>query len=689
MKDLQVDVVVPSYNRERALAANVPLLLMIPGVAHVVVVLDGATDGSRKLLESFDDPRLVVVEHPVNRGAAAARDSGARASTADWVLFVDDHDRVPPDTVEVLLAGAEAFGADVIAGPLVHALAGEDPEPIADACRSNPLVDPPTWRTSHTEFPSSEVETPYLPMNALIRREVLDRVPFSQVPKGSKYRTETSYFLRVVAAGFRCVLTPRTYSWKVETFSGGQRSGSALRNEADAVRNTWRFLQLHRDELRARGEIGSVVGAQVGFLGERLRLRLTRVRHAASISRARSNRHRTEPGARQRSGAAAGPALMCLATADLDGPLWTNKQHLMTRLAAAGLRVVYVDSPGHRAATASKSDRARMVRRLKAWRYLARPFQPGLWRDSPLVVPNYSYASIRRLNIGLLRRRLHRNAVALDLGRPVLWTYSPLAADLYDPERHTALVYHCVDDVAVTPGIDGEQWRLNEDRLIAMADVCIGSSRPLCDRLHRLGARRVVYWPNPADTTAFAAAREEALHVPATERNPRAGFIGAISEHKVDMALVRGLAERLPEVDVVLAGPVGQGIGHTTIDLTNLPPNLELVGPIARTDLPAFLQTVDVGLIPYVRSQYTEGVFPMKVFEYLAAGLPVVSSELPSLVGEVEHLTFASTPAEFADSVAEALAKTSPAEAAERSRYASAFSWEARVNEALELLRSL
>jgi glycosyltransferase involved in cell wall biosynthesis len=377
--------------------------------------------------------------------------------------------------------------------------------------------------------------------------------------------------------------------------------------------------------------------------------------------------------------------VVCISTADWDAPLWTNKQHLMSRLADAGTPVLYVDSVGLRRPAASGQDAARIRRRLATWRPFARPVRERVLRDSPLVVPLHDVPSVQRLNRALVRARVRRNERRYRLERPVVWTYAPMGADVFDPQRHDGLVYHCVDDLAAYPGVDAEAFHVAERRLVAMADVCVVSSRELERKLAALGPRDLRYWPNPADTTTLRAA----LPARRFEGEVVVGFIGAVQDHKVDIELVAACAELRPAWRFELVGPVGLGLRTGASAFETLPANVRLGGAVTRDELIGVLAGFSAGMIPYRLNDYTASVFPMKVFEYLAAGLPVVSSELPSLVGEVEHVSFASGPDAFVAAVERAIESDGPAAASARSAYASLHSWEARTAEALAVLAGL
>jgi glycosyltransferase involved in cell wall biosynthesis len=377
--------------------------------------------------------------------------------------------------------------------------------------------------------------------------------------------------------------------------------------------------------------------------------------------------------------------LICFSTADWDAPLWTNKQHLMSRLAARGIPVLYLDSLGLREPGLGATDLARMARRVVDWRPFASATPSGVLRDRPMVVPLHRYRGARAINESLLAKRLKRNERRHRLGGALIWTYSPNGGEAFDSRRHRALVYHCVDDLAAYPGIEERSFRARERALVELSSVCIASSRPLVHHLERLGARDIRYWPNPADVDSYSQAR---LVARTRNSRPIIGFIGAVQEHKVDTELVAAFARERPDWRVRLVGPVGIGLSRTGISADLFPSNVELVGHVPREELPDEVATFDVGIIPYRQNAYTAGVFPMKIFEYLGAGVPVVSTPLPSLVGEVNHVAFASDASGFVTAIDQALSSGAHHEE-DRRAYASRFSWTRRTDQAVELIQSL
>jgi glycosyltransferase involved in cell wall biosynthesis len=127
-------------------------------------------------------------------------------------------------------------------------------------------------------------------------------------------------------------------------------------------------------------------------------------------------------------------------------------------------------------------------------------------------------------------------------------------------------------------------------------------------------------------------------------------------------------------------GPVGPGDPRADVSMLAAQANIHLLGPRTYHELPAVLRGADAGLIPYARNELTGSIFPMKVYEYLAAGLPVVATELPALA-DVAEVARAPDAQGMARLLVQALATDTPARRAERSRAAAAHSWDRRLQE--------
>jgi glycosyltransferase involved in cell wall biosynthesis len=263
----EVSVVLPTYNRLDALRRNFSSLLELDGVSEIVVVVDGSTDGTQEWLARLEDPRIRVVAQS-QRGSPAARNTGIAAAVGEWILMTEDDCYLPREFVVTLLDVAQTRDAQIVSAPWVATYPDEDMQQALDRAHRNPVARI-RLGTSPGKFPIDDLETPFLNGVVLARRVVFDAVRYNESLRVNAWREETSMFLAAIEAGYRCVLTPRTASFQLGQWVGGQRR-PRLSYEVWVVRNNWRFLRDHREALRQLGEIRGPVSAQASFVAKRL-----------------------------------------------------------------------------------------------------------------------------------------------------------------------------------------------------------------------------------------------------------------------------------------------------------------------------------------------------------------------------------------------------------------------------------
>ena len=320
------------------------------------------------------------------------------------------------------------------------------------------------------------------------------------------------------------------------------------------------------------------------------------------------------------------PPIVCFANDWRGDP--TSKHHIM-RAYADRVPVLWVESAGMRRPQLSKATDLHRI-----WGRLKRSFG-GLLREhdrlhvlSPLSVPLPGSGWAKRVNRVIYRLSIFRTLRRLGIRRPpLLWVYTPTVAPYLDGMRRSGLVYHCVDRWWAFADYDSDVMRACHERLCREADVVFASAQELLEdclrytpRAHLV--RHGVEWDH------FARAALERPERPADVadiRGPILGFFGLIHEWVDQDVLVR-LADEFPDATVVL-------IGKAQVDVSKLEgrPNIRLLGQKQYTELPAYSAAFDVALIPFVINDLTNAVNPIKLREYLSAGLPVVATALPEI----------------------------------------------------------
>ena len=362
-----------------------------------------------------------------------------------------------------------------------------------------------------------------------------------------------------------------------------------------------------------------------------------------------------------------------------------NCHHLAERL-AEHRPVLFVESVGARLPRVHEWPRLgpRLARAFRPLRLVA----PNLWLFSPLPLPLY-----RGGGLSINSRWVGRQVSALLRLRgwriDACWVFQPLGIGTARTARPRGIVYYCVDDYASNPGVDASAVRALETELVREADLTIVTGEPLAKRL-RSSARRIHVLPNAADTELFgrdyADLRHPVLDAIDRLRRPRLGYIGNLATYKIDIGLVFELAHRRPDWTFVLVGPRNQGDTRDRVREDRAPPNVFFGGAVPHSVAPAVIDRFDVALLPAAHHGVMQASFPLKFFEYLLRGRPVVGRPIPSLMPFREWYDEAVTAEEFVAAIDRRLATDSPAEVERRRVFAQAFGWADRMRE-LQTLR--
>jgi len=347
--------------------------------------------------------------------------------------------------------------------------------------------------------------------------------------------------------------------------------------------------------------------------------------------------------------------------------------------------VFWVNSIGHRVPQLGLTDLRRAVE--KGVRLARRPApettadgpQPEL--IEPKVLPWHHWSLVHRWNTRSLERSIRQTLHAAGVReRPVLVTGTPPSAGIVGRLDEVVSVYFCMDDFLHLPGVTTSMIGPLERRLLERVDVLVATAQSLVEtKRPRSGVAH--YLPQGVSYDHFRSPQplpEDLRELP----RPWIGFAGAISDC-CDLDLVDTLARSVPHGSVVLVGPVTLTDPRHLDRLTA--PNIHQLGARPYATLPAYVQAFDVGIIPYVLNPWTQAVDPLKLLEYLAAGIPVVSTRLPEVEKYAAHVTIADTAEGFAAATRAAVDAT-PESRAEGQRAASRHDWSARAERFLEIV---
>jgi glycosyltransferase involved in cell wall biosynthesis len=189
--------------------------------------------------------------------------------------------------------------------------------------------------------------------------------------------------------------------------------------------------------------------------------------------------------------------------------------------------------------------------------------------------------------------------------------------------------------------------------------------------------------PNVADTGRFATAPAQTPAELAALPKPIVGYVGNVASYKTDIELLAAVGRTRPEWSFALVGPIGSGDPGTRLGELRSLGNVHLLGPKPYKDIPSYIHGFDVCLIPFQRSRVTDSSLPLKTFEYLAAGKPVVATPLPALRAEPldEVLDYAETAEQFVQAIESCLAEDEDERPAARRETAALYSWDRRFPE--------
>ncbi len=319
-----------------------------------------------------------------------------------------------------------------------------------------------------------------------------------------------------------------------------------------------------------------------------------------------------------------------------------SKHQIALRLARKN-RILWVNSMGNRNPTVSAHDFRRALK--KVWHFFrgCRPVANNIFRFCPLVLPFHANRFARWINRRLLAWGLRRASHKLGFREPVTLTFVPNSADVVGSLGERLVIYYCVDEYSQFTGANRDAILDMERRLMEKADLVVVSASRLHEAKRASNANTVLI-THGVDVDHFRTACIEETPVPedaAALPGPVIGFYGLI-EDWVNVDVVRHMATSRPDWSFLMIGEV-----KTDISGVLKLPNVHFTGRRDYKSLPGYCKKFDIAVLPFVVNELTLAANPLKLREYLAAGLPVVATPLPEIQKLGDLVRYATTPSEF------------------------------------------
>jgi len=377
--------------------------------------------------------------------------------------------------------------------------------------------------------------------------------------------------------------------------------------------------------------------------------------------------------------------IICFGPTDWWGMNPSCATHLMPRLAKKN-KVLYVNPFSSDLLASGKMKKglgARIIRKLKSLtKYLRNP-QENLYVFSPIFLPIQGKTRIDATNNILLKLQLTAICYFLGISKPLLWLENVRAADMMKSFNPSLKLYHVSDLFADDSYTSNRKLQYQrEKRICDESDLLICVSQELYAR-KQIQRNNVYYLPHGVDFDLFreAAQKKESLKELADVPRPIAGYFGTMTAHN-DIDLLLYCARQLQDISFVFAGQITGG-DYSELARMN---NVYFLGRMPYTKIPQLCACFDVCMLQWKMSEWIKCCNPLKMFEYMASGKPIVSVPFKEAMQYSEIISIAHNKEQFANAIQWELRNDTPERARERIEIARQHSWDKHVEKISELI---
>ncbi|KJK45731.1 family 2 glycosyl transferase [Lentzea aerocolonigenes] len=666
-------VVVVTYNSASVISGCLEALpVALSGIAdwQAVVVDNASADSTVELAEAAG---AKVVRRLGNDGFAAGVNAGIAAAPGCDVLVLNADVRLEPGAVAALRAAVRP-GVGIVGPKLV-----DERGVVQHSVRREPtplrvLGQALLGGTTAGKFPAlGEIvvrpgETADWITGAawLVTAECIDAIGTLD-ERYLLYSEETEYMLRARDKGFATRYEPEA----VAVHLGGESETSA---------RLWALLQANRVRLHRerQGRPRSVLMWFAVALNELLRIH--RPRHRAALRGLIGMREWPEPLDTNKNNA----AYLCFSAQDW---WYHNRAHSdfqLLRRVAKHRKVLLVNSIGLRMPLPGRSTQflRRIFRKLKSVAMLVRrpiPDTPGFHVMTPLPLPFYGKPWLRKLNSVLVRAQVRAVSLALGMKKPVVVATIPTSWDVIKPMPRASLVYNRSDRHSAFPESDQVAIKALEDQLLEHSDHVLYVSRALQEEDQPQTGTRGHFLDHGVDLEHFRRRDQLPADIASIE-GPVIGFFGSLDDYLVDFDLLERVAKEIPEAHLVL-------IGDATCSMERYEKysNVTWLDFRPYEQIPAYGTGFDVALMPWLDNDWIKHANPIKLKEYLALGLPIVSTDFPEVQHYTDRVRVAANPDDFIEQIRLTLKDGGIGTPEQRRRSVLSASWDARARDLMRL----
>jgi len=355
---------------------------------------------------------------------------------------------------------------------------------------------------------------------------------------------------------------------------------------------------------------------------------------------------------------------------------WQMHHQLAKALVSNGKRVLFIENTGARGP--KKGDVSRIRERISNWiksTHGFRDIENNLTIYSSLFIPFPYFKIAVFINNFFISKAIKKWMRIVEFHSPIVITFlpTPLAHALIKEFNPVLIIYYCANNMSEALP-DMKKLGSWEEELFRKSDLVFSISEEIRERASA-SAKYVYSYPAGVDFSLFENAKVDTI-IPEdlnTLPRPVVGYVGALSG-VLDQKLIIEMAKQMPSVTFVLIGPT-----HTNINNLLQYSNIKILGIKQHNLIPAYMKGFDVGIIPYVVNKFTDSVYTCKLNEYLAMGLPVVSSDMREIRNFIDRhgsvLMIGKDTSDFIEKVKLSIAESNQAKRDKRIAIAKSNSW--------------